>query len=72
MTFQSVSSSSSRAMTPRDLDLLDLADMADKLANLADVEWIVITLGLGLGMGDVGVLPGLYWQEKSVCDTKRR
>lgn len=42
-----------------DLDLLDLARVADKLANLADVERVVITLGLGLGVDGVGVLPGL-------------
>ena len=42
-----------------DLDLLDLARVADKLANLADVERIVVTLGLGLGVDRVGVLPGL-------------
>ena len=43
----------------KDLDLLDLASVADKLANLADVERVVVTLGLGLGVDDVGVLPGL-------------
>lgn len=43
----------------KDLDLLDLASIADKLANLANVERIVVTLGLGLGVDNVGVLPGL-------------
>ncbi len=42
-----------------DLDLLDLASVADQLANLAHVERVVITLGLGLGVDGVGVLPGL-------------
>lgn len=42
-----------------DLDLLDLARVADKLANLADVERVVVTLGLGLGVNRVGILPGL-------------
>lgn len=42
-----------------DLDLLDLAGVADQLANLADVERIVVALGLGLGVDGVGVLPGL-------------
>lgn len=41
------------------LDLLDLANMADELANLADIERVVVTLGLGLGVDNVGVLPGL-------------
>jgi hypothetical protein len=42
-----------------DLDLLDLTGVADELADLADVERVVVTLGLGLGVDDVGVLPGL-------------
>merc|ERR1712000_163459 len=42
-----------------DLDLLDLASVADELADLADIERIVVTLGLGLGVDGVGVLPGL-------------
>ena len=41
------------------LDLLDLSGLGDKLANLADVERVVVTLSLGLGVGDVGVFPGL-------------
>lgn len=42
-----------------DLDLLHLASVTDQLANLADVERVVVTLGLGLGVNNVGVLPGL-------------
>lgn len=42
-----------------DLDLLDLAGEANKLADLADIERVVVTLGLGLGVNGVGVLPGL-------------
>lgn len=42
-----------------DLDLLDLASISNKFTDLADIEWIVITLGLGFGMNDVGVFPGL-------------
>lgn len=42
-----------------DLDLLDLAGVADELADLANVEGVVVTLGLGLGVDNVGVLPGL-------------
>jgi hypothetical protein len=41
------------------LDLLDLTGLGDKLADLADVQRVVVTLLLGLGVGDVGVLPGL-------------
>ena len=41
------------------LDLLDLAGVADKLTNLANVEGVVVTLGLGLGVDGVGVFPGL-------------
>lgn len=42
-----------------DLDLLDLAGVTDELTNLADIERIVVALGLGLGVDSVGVLPGL-------------
>lgn len=42
-----------------DLDLLDLAGVANKLTDLADIERVVVTLGLGLGVDGVGVLPGL-------------
>jgi hypothetical protein len=42
-----------------DLDLLDLADLGNELTDLAHVERVVVTVHLGLGVGDVGVLPGL-------------
>ncbi len=42
-----------------DLDLLDLSWVADKLTNLADVEWVVVALGLGFWVDDIWVLPGL-------------
>lgn len=41
------------------LDLLDLTGVADQLTNLAHVQRVVVTLGLGLGVDGVGVLPGL-------------
>lgn len=41
------------------LDLLDLAGVTDELADLADVERVVVALGLGLGVDDVGVFPSL-------------
>lgn len=40
-------------------DLLDLTSVADGLANLADVERVVVAVSLGLGVLLVGVLPGL-------------
>lgn len=43
-----------------DLDLLDLSWVADKLTNLADVQWVVVALSLGLWVDDIWVLPGLY------------
>lgn len=43
----------------KNLNLLDLAGVADELTNLANVERVVVTLGLGLGVDSVGVLPGL-------------
>ena len=44
----------------KDLDLLDLAGVANELTDFADVERVVVTLGLGLGVDGVGVLPGLH------------
>jgi len=42
-----------------DFDLLDLAREADLLADLADVQWIIVTLSFGLRVHDLRVLPGL-------------
>jgi hypothetical protein len=42
-----------------DLDLLDLTRVTDELTDLADIERIVVALGLGLGVDSVRVLPGL-------------
>lgn len=42
-----------------DLDLLDLSDVSDGLTDLADVERVVVTVGAGLGVLLLGVLPGL-------------
>ena len=41
------------------LHLLDVTRLGDQLADLADVERVIVALLLGLGVGDVGVLPGL-------------
>lgn len=49
-----------------DLDLLDLAGVANQLADLADVQRVVVALGLGLGVDNVGVLPGLLYHT-SAC-----
>lgn len=43
----------------QNLDLLDLAGVADQLADLANIERVVVALGLGLGVDGLGVLPGL-------------
>lgn len=43
----------------KDLNLLDLTGVADELTDLANVERVVVTLGLGLGVDSVGVFPGL-------------
>ncbi len=40
-------------------DLLDLSSMAHELANFADIERVIVTLGLGLRVDGVGVLPSL-------------
>lgn len=41
------------------LDLFDLANETDLFTDLANVEGIVVALGLGFGVRVVGVLPGL-------------
>lgn len=43
----------------KDLDLDDLTRLGNELTNLAAVKRVVVTVGLGLGVHDVGVLPGL-------------
>ena len=43
----------------QDLDLLDLAGLRDGLADLADIQWVVVALGLRLWVGGIGVFPGL-------------
>jgi len=42
-----------------DLDLFDLAGETDLFTDLANVEGIIVTLGLGFRVRVVGVLPGL-------------
>jgi len=42
-----------------DLDLLDLTNVSDLLADLADIEGIVVTLGFGLGVHLRRVFPSL-------------
>jgi len=41
------------------LDLFDLANITDLFTDLANIEGIVVTLGLGLRVRVVGILPGL-------------
>jgi hypothetical protein len=43
-----------------DLDLFDLPDITHLFTDLADVQRIVVTPGLGLSMQLSGVLPSLY------------
>jgi hypothetical protein len=45
--------------------LLDLTWVSDQLADLADVQWVVVALGLGLWVDDVGVFPCLKWRSVS-------
>lgn len=42
-----------------DLDLLDLTNISNLFADLADVQRIVIALGLGLSVSLGGVFPSL-------------
>ena len=43
----------------QDLDLLDLTRVADLFTDFTDVQWVVVTLGLGVWVSVVGVFPGL-------------
>jgi len=43
----------------KNLDLLDLTGLCDELTDLADVERVIVPLGFGLRVNDVGVLPSL-------------
>jgi hypothetical protein len=43
----------------KDLDLFDLTSVTDLFADLANVEGIVVALGLGLRVRVVGILPSL-------------
>ena len=43
----------------KNLNLLNLTSVADQLANFADIEWVIITLGFGLRVDDVGIFPCL-------------
>ena len=42
------------------LDLLDLTWLGNQFTNLADIEWVVVTLLLGLWVSDIWVFPGLW------------
>jgi hypothetical protein len=44
---------------PEDLNLLDLSNVTDLLANLADIQRVVVAVGLGLSMLLVRVFPRL-------------
>lgn len=49
------------------LDLLDLTDVADSLTDLADIERIVVALGLGFGVLNCWVFPGLSSEGERTC-----
>lgn len=55
-----------------DLDLLDLTRPGDELTNLANVERVVVTLGLSLGVDDIGVLPRLPSRVSAVARWRGR
>lgn len=44
---------------PEDLNLLDLPNVTDLLANLADIQRVVVASGFGLSMLLVGIFPRL-------------
>lgn len=56
----------------KDLDLLDLAGVADQFTDLTNVQRVVVTLGLGLGVDAVGVFPGLVPLVRSNIKKKKK
>lgn len=50
----------------QNLDLLDLASVTNQFTNLADVEGVIVALGLGLWVNNVGVFPGLSKQQHTI------
>lgn len=46
------------------LDLLHLTWESNQLTDFTDIQWIIVALGLGLGVDNVGVLPGLKWRSE--------
>ena len=43
----------------KDFDLLDLTRVANQFTNFANIQWIIVTLGLGFWVNDIGVFPSL-------------
>lgn len=54
------------------LDLLELPNVSDLLADLADIERVVVTLCLGFGVDLVGVFPSLIETLANKHDKMRR
>lgn len=42
-----------------DFDLLDLADVTNMFANFTNIKWVIISPGLCLGVGLIGIFPSL-------------
>lgn len=49
------------------LDLLDLSGLGHILANLADIKRVIVALGFGLWVDDVGVFPCLPSYQHRSC-----
>lgn len=43
----------------KDFDTLNLTGGANEFSNFADIEWVVVTFGLGLRVDVLGIFPGL-------------
>lgn len=43
----------------KNLYLFDLTSVTNELTNLANIEWVIVTFGLGLRMDDIRVFPSL-------------
>lgn len=39
--------------------MLDLTSVTNQFTNLTNVQWIIVTFGLGLGVDDIGIFPCL-------------
>jgi hypothetical protein len=48
------------------LDLLDLTWVSDQFTDLANIQWVIVTLGLGFWVDDIRIFPSLFQRQLRV------